>query len=96
MSESDDETIPGLPLASAVEWDIRREGRAWEDEADDRWNLTPEKFEMWEGKLFWSDHQRLLLLGLLLENVGADAAVRLGNPQVWKDAVRALDVGTSE
>jgi hypothetical protein len=27
------------------------------------------------------------VLGLLLENVGVDAAVRLGDPQVWREAV---------
>jgi len=69
----------------------RREGRAWEDdEAGERWQLTPEKFEMDDGRLFFDDEQRLLLLGLLLENVGADAAVRLGDPSVWRAAVADL------
>ena len=74
-----------------VNWDIRRNGRAWsDDEAEDRWQLTPEKFEMMDGRLFFDDEQRLLLLGLLLENVGADAAVRLGDPKVWRAAVADL------
>lgn len=74
-----------------VKWDIRREGRAWTgDEGMRRFNLTPEKFEMYRGKLFWSDEDRVNLLGLLLENVGADQAVRLGDPAVWKAAVAAL------
>ncbi len=74
-----------------IDWDIRREGRAWEDgEAEDRWQLTPEKFEMMDGRLFLDEEQRLLLLGLLLENVGADAAVRLGDPNVWHAAVAGL------
>lgn len=93
MDTSDDE-IPGLPSAEAVEWDIRRAGRAWGKEAHDRFQLTPEKFEMYRGKLFWSDQERLLMLGLLLENVGVDAVVRLGDPQIWRDAVAAL--GSSE
>jgi hypothetical protein len=42
------------------------------------------------GKLFWDDTQRLTLLALLLENVGADQAVRLGDPEVWRAAVRDL------
>ena len=46
---------------------------------------------MYRGKLFWSDEERLLLLGLLLENVGADAAVRIGDPAVWREAVAALE-----
>ena len=72
-------------------WDIRREGRAWEaHEARERWELTPEKFEMYEGKLFWDDTDHINLLGLLLENLGADRAVRLGNPEVWRAAVASL------
>lgn len=73
-----------------VRWDIRRSGRAWGKDAIDRYQLTPEKFEMCEGKLFCSDEQRLLMLGLLLENVGVDAAIRLGERQVWREAVAAL------
>ncbi len=45
---------------------------------------------MWQGKLFWDDEQRINLLGLLLENLGADQAVRMGDPSVWRDAVRDL------
>jgi len=68
-------------------WDIRREGRAWSDEEfESRVALRPEKLEVWEGKLLFSDEERLDLLGLLLENVGADAAVRLGDRNVWVGA----------
>ncbi len=75
-----------------VNWDIRREGRSWRgDEAMQRFELAPEKFEMTNGKLFWSDEDRLNTLGLLLENMGADAAVRMGDPEVWRAAVRDLD-----
>jgi hypothetical protein len=78
-------------MTTEVNWDIRREGRAWTaNEAMPRYNLTPEKFEMCQGKLFWSDEDRLNMLGLMLENVGADQAVRLGDPAVWKAAVAAL------
>ena len=70
---------PGPAPMPQVSWDIRREGRAWTaDEAFGRWELTPEKFEMDGGKLFWDETQRLTLLALLLENVGVDQAVRLG------------------
>jgi hypothetical protein len=72
-------------------WDIRREGRAWREEALDRLMLAPEKFEMWDGKLFWSDEARITLLALLLENLGVDAAVRIGDPAVWRAAIAALD-----
>jgi hypothetical protein len=74
------------------DWDIRREGRAWVgEEAGQRYDLTPEKLEMIKGKLLWDDDQRIKLLGLLLENVGADQAVRMGNRKVWRDALEALE-----
>ena len=73
------------------DWRIHREGRAWEDEeASQRWELTPEKLEMIEGRILWDDDERVKLLGLLLENLGADRAVRLGDPAVWRAAVDAL------
>jgi hypothetical protein len=88
---SDSNLDQGESQIPAVAWDIRREGRAWTTaEAEGRFALTPEKFEMWRGRLFWSDSDRLVLLGLLLENVGADRAVRLGSPEVWRAAVRDL------
>lgn len=72
-------------------WDIRRQGRAWTAaESRRRWELTPEKLEMWEGKLLVSEEDRIKLLGLLLENLGADQAVCLGDPQVWIAAVEHL------
>jgi hypothetical protein len=72
-----------------IRWDIRRKGRSWTaDEFRSRVDLRPEKLEVWKGKLLWSDEERLALLGLLLENVGADEAVKLGDPRVWADAVR--------
>ncbi|MGH7646182.1 MAG: hypothetical protein ACREMR_11425 [Gemmatimonadales bacterium] len=78
-------------MAVAVRWDIRRRGRTWTgDEAMQRYQLAPEKFEMCRGRLFWSDEDRLNLLGLLLENVGIDRAVRLGDPKAWKEAVADL------
>ena len=52
--------------------------------------LRPEKLEVMDGKLLWDDDERLALLGLLLENVGADRAVRLGDPAVWRAAVEGL------
>ena len=77
---------------SDSDWDIRREGRAWDvDEVRQRRELRPEKLELIEGKILWDDDERVLLLGLLLENVGADRAVRLGDPAVWRAAVEALD-----
>lgn len=37
-------------------------------------------------RLLGSDDERLALLALLLENVGADAAVRLADPKIWRSA----------
>lgn len=75
-----------------IPWDIRREGRAWNREeyrprAD---ALLELKFEVSKGRLFWDEETRLLVLAMLLENVGIDAAVRLGDPLRWREAVAAL------
>ena len=75
-----------------VSWNIRNEGRAWSgNEARQRYELSPEKIEMIRGKLFWTDEDRIAMLALLLENVGADRAVQLGDPEVWRTAVAKLD-----
>ena len=73
------------------DWRIERQGRAWSgEEFDHRMELTPEKFEAWEGKLLWDDEERVLRLGLLLENVGIDRAIRLGDPTLWREAITEL------
>jgi hypothetical protein len=88
MPEFDASRADGMP---DVRWDIRRTGRRWTpDEAMGRYELTPEKFEMIDGELFWTEAERLTLLALLLENVGVDRAITLGNPAVWKEAIRDL------
>ena len=79
-----------MPNPYLIDWNIRRKGRHWRKEAMDRYQLTPEKIEMVDGQLFYNDTKRLLLIGLLLENVGIDKVVRLGDPQVWRDAIVAL------
>jgi hypothetical protein len=61
-----------------------------QEEAMGRFALTPEKIETSGGKLFWSEADRLVLLGVLLENVGVDAAVRRGDPEVWRAAISDL------
>jgi hypothetical protein len=40
--------------------------------------------------LLWDDNQRMMTLGLLLENLGIDKAIRLGNPQNWREAIAEL------
>jgi hypothetical protein len=85
-----DETTP------EVRWDIRREEREWTpEEWGLRRELTPEKNELVRGKLYWSDEDRLNMLALLLENVGANRAVRIGDPRVWREAIAALDDQTT-
>jgi len=74
-----------------MNWNIRREGRAWtEDEALPRLRLFPARAEMVDGKLFRSDEERMTALALLLENVGIDEAVSLGEPGLWYQAISKL------
>jgi hypothetical protein len=72
-------------------WRIERDGSAWKrGEALDRYDLAPEKIEMCDGKLFLRDEQRLTMLALLLENVGIDNVVKLGPPELWREAIEKL------
>ncbi len=71
----------------AMAWRFGPEGQTIDI---DRYYLAPEKIELIYGKLFWTDEQRLIMAGLLIENLGVDAVVRLGNPEVWKAAVAKL------
>lgn len=69
------------------EWDIRREGRKWtREEFERRIYQAPEKIEF-AGGIFTSEEQRLTVLAMLLENLGIDKAVRLGNLEDWKAAI---------
>jgi hypothetical protein len=77
-----------------MELNIQRQGRAWSSsEAVERIRVFPAKAEMIEGKLFWTEEDRVVALALLLENVGIDKAVRLGDPELWKKAVSELEAG---
>jgi phosphoglycolate phosphatase-like HAD superfamily hydrolase len=74
-----------------LKWEIRSNDRAWRgDEAFDRYMLTPHKIELVNGKLLFSKKDRETLLALLLENVGADRVVQIGDPEVWRAAVARL------
>lgn len=84
--------MPPDESTSSFPWDLRRQGRAWNrDEWEARRDSTPEKIELIGGKLFWTDEDRLAMLALLLENVGVDQVVRLGNYEIWREAIAALD-----
>ena len=82
---------PSLKPVSEIAWRIGRQGRAWRAEARERYELSPEKIEMTQGKLFWSERDRLVMVGLLLENVGIDKVIRLGDPSIWREAVQHID-----
>jgi hypothetical protein len=78
-----------LAEGRTVKFNIQRQGRKWSrTEVEQKYHkLCPEKIELIEGKMFWNDEQRLNMLALLLENVGIDAAVRLGDLTLWKQAI---------
>jgi len=74
-----------------IDWDIRREGRLWShEEFDRRIYQAPEKIEYVDG-IFASDRQRLIVLGMLLENLGIDRAIRFGKLEDWKAAIADLE-----
>ncbi|XYH97116.1 hypothetical protein ACMHYB_56660 [Sorangium sp. So ce1128] len=86
MDETPDAVAP-------IAWDIRREARSWTPEeftarAD---RLLGVELEVSGGKLFGNEKTRRLILGMLLENVGMDAVVRLGDLGRWKEAVVAAE-----
>ena len=67
----DQRSHPVKPL----NWDIRRKGRLWShEEFDERCYQAPEKIEFVNG-IFASDRERLIVLGMLLENLGIDRVV---------------------
>jgi hypothetical protein len=74
-----------------IDWDIRREGRRWShEEFDQRLCQAPEKIEFVDG-IFASDRERLTVLGMLLENLGTDRAIRFGKLEDWKTAIADLE-----
>lgn len=76
-------------------FDIRHECRQWSpEEIESKWRqdhaTIPEKMELIEGKVFLGDEQRITMLGWMLEQLGADVAVRMGDPEVWREAVEEM------
>ena len=72
-------------------WDIRRKGRPWSNEEfDERVYQAPEKIEYVDG-IFASERERLIVLGMLLENLGIDKAIRFGRLDDWKVAIADLE-----
>lgn len=69
-------------------WNIGVEGRKWNaEEVRARAEFIPPRIEVIDGMMLWSDEERIQLLAMLLENVGTQAAVKLGSPEVWKQAL---------
>jgi hypothetical protein len=85
-----------LPDPYDVDWKVNGNGYGWAEQAMQRYDLTPEKIEMMGGKLCGTEADRLRLLGLLLENCGAEIAVRYGDPEVWRRAVAGLGDVTAD
>ena len=73
-----------------IQWKINPEPAALTSEEFraryDHANM-PEKFEMFRGKLFWSQEQRLHLLAMLLESEGLRTALGLCPPEAVRVAV---------
>jgi hypothetical protein len=83
-------TYPNPVNPYSLDGDIRREGREWGEEELDHYFRAPAKIELIDGKRFWRQEDRLMLVALLLENLGVDAVVRFGDPKIWRAAVAAL------
>jgi hypothetical protein len=78
------------------EWNIGRKGRQWtHEEFERRIYQAPEKIEFTDG-IFTYERERMIVLAMLLENLGIDKAVRLGNPADWKAALAELEQNTDE
>jgi hypothetical protein len=74
-----------------IDWDIRRESRRWSDEEfDRRMYQAPEKIGYVDG-IFASERERLIVLGMLLENLGIDRAIRFGKLEDWKASIEDLE-----
>jgi hypothetical protein len=74
-----------------AEWKIGRRGREWRgEEFNKRIYQAPEKIE-YVGGIFIDEGERLTVLAMLLENLGIDKAVPLGNLEDWKVAIAELE-----
>jgi hypothetical protein len=80
-------------VESTMQWKIERQGRRWsKEEIQSRYHaVCPDGVELIEGKLFWTEADRLNVLAMLLENVGIDKALTLADPALWQEALDALN-----
>jgi hypothetical protein len=72
------------------DWHIGRLPHEWGEKALSRLDFCPEKFEVIDGELLLSEEERVNLLGALLELVGTDRAVQLGDATVWRKSVEVF------
>jgi hypothetical protein len=80
------------------EWDVPPEPGTFEIGLEGRlWNVDrflaletvlPEKMELIDGKLFWSERERLGMLSAMLEQLGLVEAVKLAPKELWEEALR--------
>ena len=73
------------------DWDIGRKGKQWTHEKfERRCYQAPEKIEF-VGGIFTDEEERMTVLAMLLENLGIDKAVQLGDLTDWKAAIADLE-----
>ena len=75
-----------------TEFVIGNEPQIWTADRFTEWrDGLPEKWELLAGQISGGHEDELLhMLAGLLEHIGADRAVQLGDPQVWRRAVAKL------
>lgn len=72
------------------DWDIGRQSRKWTGtEGLAKLARLPGRLELLHGKLCFSDEERWTLLAGLLENMGLDEVVQLGDVEDWQQAIAA-------
>ncbi len=72
-------------------YNVTLAGRPWSGaEAQERYAALPLKLALIDGRLYFTQDDRLEMLAALLEHCGAAAAVRMGDPAVWHEAVRGI------
>lgn len=58
--------------------------------------MIPDRPEIHQGKLYFTDEERLAVAACLLDNLGIDKLVRsLGSPALWQAAISDLTAETS-
>ena len=70
-------------------FEIGLEGRLWTvDRLYALDTVLPEKMELIDGKLFWSERHRIGMLSAMLEQVGLVETVKQAPKELWLEALR--------